>query len=253
MSLTAPPDLTLHQRIKQRRLVGFVFIGLLLCVDLYATGLLGGSERALAVSRTLVLPGIAFLEWHIGVGIAAIVCALTAIGAWLRWGMDWVIPIIVLVSVLIALFIMPLHHQAPDHHTVVQASHEFTIVLVVFALLARLRLLIGRLPGTDWLKTHLPQGWFFPAADMARAAALTLIVDPGSTVARSLLKDPQQLFARRARRINIAARLRIKGHPLDGAHAPLRAARALAGLQDAAEAKNWITLMHTTSLAGVPC
>lgn len=236
--------------VRRRRLVGFCAVGLLLGIDVYATGAFGGSERTLAVARTIVLPGLAFLEWQMVLGIAAIASVLAAIGAWLRWGMDWLVLLVIAVCLVLAGFVMPLHHDEPSHaHRVVEASHEFTIVLVVFALAAQLRLLITRLPGSGWLKARLPPQLAFPAADTARAAALALINSRGSASARSWLDDAR--LRRRAATVNAAARFRFGGDPLRGAHAPLRAALSLSGsmklpeqraLRDEARAR----------LAGVP-
>ncbi len=102
----APPPpsdrVTSHAQIRLRRGIGFLGIALLLGIDVYATGLFGGSERALAVVRSIVLPGLPFLEWNLLYGAVAIVAALAAIGAWLRWASDWLPALVMSICVGIA-------------------------------------------------------------------------------------------------------------------------------------------------------
>lgn len=96
--------------IRFRRLVGFCFIGVLLCLDAYATGLFGGSERAIAIVRSIVLPGLPLLEWYAPLGAVLIITALAAVAAWLRWGLDWSVVLVMFVCVMLAAFVMPMHH-----------------------------------------------------------------------------------------------------------------------------------------------
>ncbi len=200
-------------------------MALLLAVDLYATGLFGGSERALALARTVVLPGLPFLEWHVLLGLVAMGSAMGAIGAWLRWGLDWLVLLVMAICLVLAAFVMPLHHHPAPAHPVARASHEFTAVLAVFALIGQLRLLLARLPGSDWIKARLPDGLLFPAVDTARAAGIAAIT--GSVLVRPSLDDER--LRRRAARIDLWARCRRRRAALEGAHAPLRAALSLSG------------------------
>jgi hypothetical protein len=242
-------DDLLDLRVRRRRLVGFSAVGLLLCVDVFATGIFGGGERTLAVIRTVVLPGLPFLEWHLSLGIAAVAAALAAIGAWLRWGVDWLVFLVMTICLLLAGFVMPLHHEPPEVRYVVSASHEFTVVLVVFALVARLRLVIARLPGTGWVKSRLPKGLLFPAVDTARAAAIASINSANRDGAREWLDDARLL--RRAASVNRWARFRTRGDTLDGAHAPLRAALSLSGAMTPASQRAFLDEARSR-IAGVP-
>ncbi len=244
--------MTSHVQIRLRRGIGFLGIALLLGIDVYATGLFGGSERALAVVRSIVLPGLPFLEWNLLYGAVAIVAALAAIGAWLRWGIDWLPALVMSICVGIAVFVMPLHHhheavESVSHH-VLESSHEFTVVLVVFALLARLRLMFDRLPGSGWIKRQLPAGMFFPAVDIARTAVLSLLTSPRDDAASTALADPR--LSARASRVNRWARMR-GGDPYQLAHAPLRAAMALGGMFDATQLARFRTDARAQH-AGVP-
>jgi hypothetical protein len=90
----------------------------------FATGFFGGSERALAVVRSIVLPGLPFLEWNWLFGSAAIITALAAIGAWLRWGIDWLPVLVTTVCVGIAAFVMPLHDHASEEATSHHIHHD---------------------------------------------------------------------------------------------------------------------------------
>ena len=244
-----PLDQSPGARVRRRRLVGCSAVGLLLGIDVYATGVFGGSERTLAVVRTIVWPGLPFLEWHVLFGIAAMGGALAAIGAWLRWGVDWLVLLVMAICLALAAFVMPLHHEQATVHHVVTASHEFTVVLVVFALVARLRLLIARLPASDWIKARLPDGLLFPAADRARAAAIVGINASSSAPVREWLDDAR--LRRRAASVNLWARLKRRGDVLEGAHAPLRAALSLSGAIEAASERSFREEARSR-LAGVP-
>ena len=63
-------------QIRLRRSVGLFAVALLLAIDVFATGLFGGGERTLAIVRSIVLPGLPFLEWSWLYGTAAIITAL---------------------------------------------------------------------------------------------------------------------------------------------------------------------------------
>jgi len=222
------PDGSMEAQIARRRRIGYAAVVLLLGLDVYATGIFGGGERALAIVRSIVLPGLPFLEWQLWLGLAAMAAALAAVGAWLRWGADWLPLLVVAVCIGLAAFVMPLHHQDAGHaHHIVRASHEFTVVLVVFALVAQLRLLVTRLPGGDRLRQHLSEGIFYPAVDVARAAAIELLRNPTSESARQSLHD-KRLYVRAAR-VSVWARFRFRKTGLAGAHAPLRSALSLCG------------------------
>ncbi len=67
----------------------------------------------------------------------------------------------------------------------VRVSHEFTVVLVVFALLAHVRLLLQRMPGFNWLKDSLTASTFYPAVDIARSAALAHLAGIAHALHRS--------------------------------------------------------------------
>lgn len=259
--------MTRDQQRQLRRAIGFTCVGTLLVIDVAATGLLGGGERFLAIVRSLVLPGLPFLEWHWPLGLATMGIAIAAIGAWLRWGMDWLLVLVVATGVGVAAFVMPLHHGGePTHHhdhqhthaatdqadhgskvPILEASHEFTIVLVVFALFARVRLLFSRLPGAGWVRERLPEGLSLPAVDIARAQALGLLA--GMDVDATTLNQPA--LRMRAARVNAWSRFRRTEDVLGGAHAPLRAALALGGQLTGAEWSSLDTEIRGR-LAGVP-
>ena len=252
LSMSSPVqriDPAVSTAISRRRFVGYAFLAMLLCIDLLATGLLGGSERLLAVLRTFVLPGLPFVEWQLWIGILCIGCALAAAGAWLRWGMDWLLLCVALVCLVLAALVMPMHHHTGQDSHAVHASHEFVVVLVVFSLLAQVRLIISRLPGTDWLYARLPELWSFAAVDLARAAAIDLLADPSKNDVLPKLRD--QRFTQRARRVIRAARFRFGTDPLNYANAHLRAALMLADGLDKGQQQR-LRQDAVSRLAGVP-
>jgi hypothetical protein len=169
------------------------------------------------------------------------------------------------ICVGVAAFLMPLHHS-PHHVTmtglmpfvldttesplrVLRASHEFTLVLIVFAFLAQVRVFFSRLPGANRLRQIVPEALLFASVDVARAAALSLYAGFDPDESKKLLRHPQ--LPARARRINCWSRFRCNGDSLEGAHAPLRAALSLAGLLDH-EQLDAFRRDARASLAGVP-
>lgn len=263
--------------IRLRRGAGFLAIGALLLIDIYATGFFGGSERTLAIVRSIVLPGLPFLEWHLGIGLASIAVALAAVAAWLRWGADWMPVLVIVLAVCVAAFVMPLHHgdsppvhEHPDDHgsghgshhadegsqvpasgamtgTIdpILASHEFTIVLVVFAFFARLRLLLGRVPGLSTWITRLWPAAAFDAVAETRATALRSLAGPDDA---PWWQQHRSSLMARAVRINRLARWRWTGNPLNGAHAPLRAALLLANQLDEQQSR----VLQAEAAAAIP-
>lgn len=265
-------SMTRASEVRLRRVAGFLAIGSLLLLDLVATGLFGGSERFLAVVRSVVLPGLPFLEWNVLIGIFTISLALVAVGAWLRFGADWMPILAMACSVGVAAWVMPLHHDAPPdsrpdshtHHQAVSiagpaqsqrippvstlaplewvaASHEFTVLLVIFALIARLRLLLTRLPVTSRMLSDRGTS----EVNVARMWTLALLSGQAED------SDAEPRLLKRARRVNRIARLRFSGDPLQGSHAVLRAALSLSGRLDEKQA-NAFCASARASLAGVP-
>jgi hypothetical protein len=131
---------------------------------------------------------------------------------------------------------MPLHHApadgAAEHASIaVRASHEFTVVLVIFAFIARLRLVLGGMPGLRRLGALVPGNLRYPAVSIARAAAVGVLAGDDGATRRAELSHPLQRV--RAARIDRWARWRRTSAELSGSHAPLRAALALAQGLDA--------------------
>lgn len=240
------------RQVRLRRTIGICVVLGLFTIDIYATGLFGGSERTLAVVRSLVLPGLPLLEWRLLPGLLLMGVAIGAIVTWLRWGVDWLPIVVMAVGVAIAGFAMPLHHDtvARAQLSIVLASHEFTVVLVLFALVARLRLMFDRFPGSGWVQRRLPPGLLYPAVDVARAAGLALLAT-GSRDCGALTSLASPALIARAAAVNRWARFRFQDDPLSGAHAPLRAALSLAGLLDPTGVRAFRDDART-SLAGVP-
>ncbi len=225
-------------------------VGAWLTMEFAAFGLLGADERLLAVLRSLVLPGLPLFEWQPQLGSALMLSALAAVGAWLRWGMDWLLVGVFLVGLWLAAAVMPLHHTpGAGGQPLVTASHEFTLVLLMFALLAQLRTFFARLlPG--WLpQSLLPDAWTFDANDQARLAALGCLLGGSTGAATKRLADAR--LWRRARRINAWSRGRFEADPLHRAHAPLRAALALAGQSTSLQLQA-LRSESNRALAGVP-
>lgn len=240
-------------QIRRRRGAGLLVLLCLISLDFYSTGLFGGDERTLAVVRSIVLPGLPFLEWSLPAGILTVCITLFAVFAWLRWGMDWLPLAVMFVCVGIAALFMPVHHAhlADVHHRlrVLTASHEFAIVLVLFGLVSRIKQILKRIPGIGGLRRLMPEALTFPAVDVAREMVVRLYsgVEHGA-VAGDL---PLTSLLARARRVNAWARFRLQGDCLRLAHAPLRAMMLQAGMLNPTQTQAFVSECRQ-SLSGVP-
>jgi len=85
-----------NRHIAIRRGLGLTALSSLVILDLLATGWFGGSERELAVIRSIILPGLAFVEWIPALGISVITLSVFSVWLWLRWGATWPIVLVMM-------------------------------------------------------------------------------------------------------------------------------------------------------------
>lgn len=235
----------------------------LFCLDIFATGLFGGDERALAIARSFFLPGLAFLEWHVVLGVVTIALALFAFYSWMRWGADWFLLLIVSGSAAIAAFLMPVHHHHHDdnshshEHSVLdrqtehtdqrrlfspdvevrQAGHEFLIVLIVFTAIAKLRLALGRFVNFDGLERYVPEIFKFHSSDAAQEMVFRRLA--GAPASEILNEIDIAKYAKQAQFINTFTRFRWRGDVWRKDHAVQRACLAMAGALNVQQLKRF--------------
>ena len=238
--------------LRRRRWIAF---GLTLVVPLAV--LLGGGHRGEHMMRSLVLPGAGLVGANNAVAVTCLVAAMVATVAWVRWGVDWLLVIVVLVAVVVSGLMGETHHESVGGLArPVTASHEFPLVILAAGLISWLRGISGRIPGLSHLARHRARkseglcsiDRLHPADKSRTSAVLALAGDAGQ--AASIATDPAIIH--RARRVGALARLRVSGNPLRVDHAHARAALLLTGTADATEATRFANDAKRTRV-GVPC
>jgi hypothetical protein len=236
-------------RTTLQRVAGGALLLLLIGYDAVATGWLGFNERVVAMCRNVVFPGLGFIETDIWLTVLFAVVAAASVVAWLRWGTDWIVGTVWVLAVLVAFLTVPTHHHdaaatltvSPPPVRIARASHEFAAVLVIAAVLSRLRLAIAGMPGVRRVVARRATA---PAdratalrraapTNRCRAATIAAIAQRAgaSRIDEALFTEVLEApdVRRRAARVAAWARWRLGGDPLrhDNAHA--RAALALWG------------------------
>lgn len=228
--------------------------GIVLCVSLALPAVLvfGLGHRGVHMMRSLLLPGAGLVGAHNWLAAAVFVGALLATVAWVRWGTDWLLAVVVLGAVVASGLIRDAPHAAGSMARPVLAAHEFPLVLLVAGLLSWLRGVAGRVPGLSRLarrRGRSSQGLAsverLRPADRSRTAAVLALADEVEP-ARAIAIDPA--IESRARRVGAAARLRFGGEPFRSDHAHARAALSLTGGASASLVSD-----SSRSAIGVPC
>lgn len=192
-----------------------------------ALWLLGG-HAGVHAARSMLVPGAGLAEAQPLLAAGFVALAVAATVAWLRWGTDWL-----LVLVVVAAMVASAAWGSSEHGTEVaqRAAHEFPLVIVIAGALGWARATLGGVPGFGWLAgRRVPDEHSTSLADLApvdrcRAVAVAALAGAATDEHRSAVTAPD--VARRSARIGLAARLRRGGDPFRVDHAPARAALAL--------------------------
>jgi hypothetical protein len=259
-----------NRHIAIRRGLGLTALSSLVILDLLATGWFGGSERELAVIRSIILPGLAFVEWIPALGISVITLSVFSVWLWLRWGATWPIVLVMMGSVVTSATVLPLHsHEggpgipfwaltsltplslpssAAEVAPIAYASHEFTIVLIIFALVGQLKGLLDRLPGMARLYDRLPS--LMSEGTIALARSVSLSSFAGTRTLPTQLAEPTigPACARLVRTLT----LRSGPTPMANAFSAYRLALIRTDALSPAESKQWVAECRV-NLTGVPC
>lgn len=186
----------------------------------------GFGHRGVHAVRSLLFPGAGLYDHRNGLlGATFTVAAIAATILWIRWGMDWLVGVVVLASMVTAGALA--YVDDPTRLTHVAAAHEFPLVILVMGALSSMRL--------AWRRSTLGR-WHAARArslgrvelsliDQCRVVSINGIAEVGTGLAPLELRP----LVRRCRRVGIAARGRCTGDPMRADHAHVRTALLLSG------------------------
>jgi hypothetical protein len=212
-----------------------VLIALSLLVP--AIMVLGFGHRGAHMARNIIFPGAGLIDERPFIALVLMVLAVVATLAWVRWGVDWSIVAIIMVSTAAAgaLTSSADHQSASD---ALRSTHEFPLVIIVTAAITWVRSVGGRMPGMRRLarrRTRSLSGLSdidrLSVIDRCRCASIVALAAPtnGVELDRVLATLEHGDIADRARRVGFIARGRRGGDPFRIDHAQARAALALNG------------------------
>jgi hypothetical protein len=217
------------------------------------------------MALNLVLPGAGLFGVDVVAAVLFVVASIVALVAWLRWGVDWTVVVLVVAAIAASALAVqdgPSGLAAVTQLPPVQRSaHEFPLVLLLVGVLSRLGRIVRRLPpvaAVQRRRAARSDGFAalgdLPVVDRCRAASLATLAgvphgDDGDVVVTAIRRPD---VADRARRIGMIARGRFGGDPFRVDHAHSRAALALTGQLDDAALARFAADAEATS-ARVPC
>jgi hypothetical protein len=199
------------------------------------------------IARNLLVPGGGLIGEHDVLAALFVLMTIAAVGLWLRWGMDWTVPVVLLAAMAVT---AALSSNASAPASVINvvgrrvpissAAHEFPLVLLFVSAGTWLSSRLARLPPLRWLRQRRPalngvdDLLRLAVVPRCRAAAIAALVgdgDPSGALGEAVAEPD---VARRARRVGMAARGRTGGDPFRVDHAHARAALAVCDRMDAA-------------------
>jgi hypothetical protein len=220
-------------------------------------------HRGTHMALNLVLPGAGLLGVDTAGAAVFIIVTVVALATWLRWGLDWLLVVVVAAAVLATAAAVPADTSALGSlvppTSVQRAAHEFPLVLVLVGVLSRLERAFRRLPPVaaarrrraaknDGLAT-LPA---LAVVDRCRAASIVALAATGDRDESVAAAVGRPDVVQRARRVGLAARGRVGGDPLRVDHAHARTALVLTGQLDTGALHRFVVDAETAP-AGVPC
>ena len=184
----AEGTVALPAAVRRRRAVAGVLAACFVVLDIVALGLLDLGERATAVVRNLLFPGLGLFDVSTPLALAFMAVALLAVAAWTRWGTDWVVATVWAGSILTAVVLVEPAAAEPELDEAARllvASHEFALVMVAIAFIVRVRTWLANLPGIRRLRRRdrsgRPTGLLavgeLRSVDRARVAAIVAIAE----------------------------------------------------------------------------
>lgn len=186
------------------------------------------------MARSMLVPGAGLYDERPLVGFGLTALAVVATVGWLKWGVDWAIAAVVVLSVVLSGVLGESSH-ASTAMLPQPAMHEFPLVILVISAVGWLRSILRRIPFVARIRLRprrelggLADLAALPPVDRCRAAAVAACASPWpdgvASNITSAIEAPD--IEARARRIGLIARGRRRGDPLRVDHAHARAALA---------------------------
>lgn len=193
--------------------------------------------------RSMLVPGSGLYDQHLLLGVGVTVAAVMATVAWVRWGADWAVVVVLATSVVLSGLLANSHHEGgvATALTPSAAAHEFPLVIIVVGALGWVRSVMRQVPVVRHLhrrsvreRQGIDDIGTLPPVDRCRTAVVAALAGGWSTETEraivAAIEAPD--VARRARRINAISRGRLGGDPFRRDHAVVRAALTLWGCRD---------------------
>ena len=193
---------------------------------------LGLGHRGAHMARNIVFPGAGLIDERPFIALLLMSLAVLATVAWVRWGVDWSVVAIIVVSTAAAgALTSPADHQSASD--ALRSTHEFPLVIIATAAVTWVRSVGGRMPGMRRLarrRTRSLSGLSdidrLSVIDRCRCASIVSLaaLTNGVELDRVLATLERDDVAGRARRVGFIARGRRGGDPFRIDHAHARAA-----------------------------
>jgi hypothetical protein len=228
----------MERTIRRRRAIALLLVGVVLTALSFGFG-----HRGVHAARSLVVPGAGLYDHrHVVLGVGITVAAVVATYAWMRWGLDWLVLVVVLVAMGASAGLAYDDHPARALQAV-PAAHEFPLVVLVMGGVSWVRLAWRRTPVGR--RRAARSTAVTPVVDQCRASAI-------AAMAGDMAALPDRVeIERRCRRVGVAARGRFGGDAMRIDHAHARAALCLSGQLDGA-ATGHLVDDAARSVLGVP-
>ena len=192
----------------------------------------GLGHRGVHMARNIVFPGAGLIDERPLAALAFAGAAIAATVAWVRWGVDWSVLVVVMVSTAAAGALASSDAHAASEQ-ISRSAHEFPLVIIVASGITWLRSVAGRVPGLRHLQGRRVRTMDglgdidrLSVVDRCRCGAIAALAELDHGVERdrvmASLEHPD--IARRARRVGLVARGRRGGDPFRVDHAHARAA-----------------------------
>ncbi|MFV0260352.1 MAG: hypothetical protein ACK5PP_18115, partial [Acidimicrobiales bacterium] len=122
--------------------------------------LVGFGHTGTHMARSILVPGAGLYDERPLLGAACTVVAVAATVAWIRWGLDWLLAVVVVGSVVItgvatAGLVHPVDAAGTIRAAPAAAAHEFPLVVLVFGVIGWIRAVAhSRLPVWGRARRH---------------------------------------------------------------------------------------------------
>ncbi len=195
----------------------------------------GFGHRGVHAFRSLLLPGAGLYNHaYLWLGIFFTVVAFSATIAWLQWGTDVILVMVVLASVVTSAILSSSQHNAID---VQVSAHEFPLIVIVAGAASWVRMMFGKRGSIR--RHHLSSDIGFqnlnslPPVERCQAVSVARLAG----VEVSYVQDD---IVKRAQRINFWSRGHMGSHPFFQYHASARTAQVLSSPGNPDERQSFI-------------